>query len=442
MSLTLEAIRACLDGDIPATIATVANDGMPNVAMLSQVQYVDAGHVALSYQFFNKTRQNILANPFAQVEVMNPATGSTWQLSLRYLRTETQGALFENMKAKLAGIASHTGMQGVFRLLGSDIYEVLAIQQVPGATVPQPPQPNLLSATRASAGRLAQGGDMEALLDRLLDDLKNHFGIAHAMVLMADAAAGRLYTVASLGYEKSGVGSEIPFGAGVIGVAARERTPIRITHFAADYIYSRAVAESGGPCALERQIPLPGLAQPHSQLAVPILAGGTLLGVLFAESGQALRFGYDEEDALAVLAAGLGLALQAATSANEETATGAAHAAPPTGAPVLIRHYEPDDSVFIDNDYLIKGVAGAIFWKLMRDYAGGRRSEFSNRELRLEASLRLPALAENLEARLILLQRRLAERCDFLAMEKTGRGRFCLNVRRPVRLVEMPGGES
>ncbi len=59
--LTLDAIRICLEGAIPANIATCSPDGVPNVAYLSQVEYVDPDRVALSFQFFNTTRKNVLA---------------------------------------------------------------------------------------------------------------------------------------------------------------------------------------------------------------------------------------------------------------------------------------------------------------------------------------------------------------------------------------------
>jgi hypothetical protein len=73
----------------------------------------------------------------------------------------------------------------------------------------------------------------------------------------------------------------------------------------------------------------------------------------------------------------------------------------------------------------------------VRDYAATRRTDFTNRELRLDPAIRLPDLGDNLEARLILLERRLTERSPFLRIEKTGRGRFRLRVARPVKLVEV-----
>ncbi|MCB1816232.1 MAG: pyridoxamine 5'-phosphate oxidase family protein, partial [Candidatus Competibacteraceae bacterium] len=72
MSLTLDAIRNCLDGLIPASIATCTPEGEPNIAYLSQVHYIDPQHVALSFQFFNKTRANVLVNPHATVQVIDP----------------------------------------------------------------------------------------------------------------------------------------------------------------------------------------------------------------------------------------------------------------------------------------------------------------------------------------------------------------------------------
>jgi len=265
------------------------------------------------------------------------------------------------------------------------------------------------------------------------------------MVLALDAPGERLYTIASRGYEASGVGSEIPIGVGVIGVAAVQRTPIRINHMSSDYAYGRAIretAERGGMgSVLETLIPFPGLADSRSQLAVPIVAGGKLHGVLYVESPEDFRFRYDDEDALVALAAQLGMAMQAleqAADSDEPPPAGAPRIPPSGGVPAIVRHYGADGSVFIGDDYLIKGVAGCIFRKLLSDYAREQRTEFTNRELRLDASIRLPDIADNLEARLILLERRLAERCEFLRIEKTGRGRFRLRVNRPFKLVDVP----
>jgi adenylate cyclase len=358
--------------------------------------------------------------------------------------------LFEAMKAKLAGIASHVGMAGVFHLRGSDIYRILDIEAVPGETVPPPPQPSRLAALRTVSARLACAQDLESLLGETLDGLESAFDIRHAMVLMVDAPGARLYTLATRGYPDSGVGSEIPVGQGVIGVCAAMATPIRIGHATSDYAYGRTIresAEKGGLAdLLDTRIPLPGLAAPASQMAIPILARARLLGVLYTESPQELRFTYDDEDALMVVAAQLGAAVQDLEVRQELPEEQAApEAAPPepqeecaSERPLVVRHYAEDDSIFLDGDYLIKGVAGSIFWALVRDHETHQRTAFNNKELRLDPRIKLPDLSDNLEARLVLLGRRLVERHACVRMEKTGRGRFRLCVGRALELVDVP----
>jgi len=407
MRVPLDVARNCLEGTIPAVLATCAADGTPNATYVSQMQYVDAGHVALTFQFFNKTRENILANPQATALVIDPMTSASYRLSLLYLRTETEGPLFQAMKARLAGIASHTGMTGVFKLRGADIYAVPSVEQIKGDTRPRPPRSrNLLHALRLAGQRLGECADLGALFDQTLSLLSQEFRISHAMLLVADVPNQRLFTVASRGYSITGVGSEIAFGDGVIGVAAQYRVPIRINHMTLEYRYGSASGNgASGAAPLESAIPFPGLAEPHSQLAVPVTVGARLLGVLCVESPQDLAFSYDDEDALVALACLVGTTAAAlqqnADSAPLEKVLPGAPA--PQGAVVEVRHYRSNHSVFVGSDYLIKGVAGAILWKLLQVQAESGRCDFSNRELRAMPDLGLPELSDNLEARLVLL---------------------------------------
>jgi predicted pyridoxine 5'-phosphate oxidase superfamily flavin-nucleotide-binding protein len=445
MQVTLHSIRACLEGAAPSVIATCARDGTPNVSYISEVHYVDPTHVALSYQFFSKTRQNVLENPRATLIVIHPDTAEQYKLAVSYLRTEESGALFESMKAKLAGIASHAGMTGVFRLRGADVYRVEAVTRLYRTELGAPATGTAhLGQLRHAISRLSGAADLAGLLDALLDALRDVFGIGHSMVLMRDPASDTLYTVASRGYPESGVGAEVRPGQGVIGTAAAACTPIRIAHATSEFGYGRAMREDaarhGLTAGIEESIPFPGLPESQSQIAVPILAGTRLLGVLFAESAATSRFGYDEEDALMVLAGHVGT-VAAMLEEHAEMATegprAPLRASTPRGQPIRIRRFPENDSIFVDDGYLIKGVAGAILWKLVREFVADGRTEHTNRELRLDPSLRLPDLSENLEARLILLQRRLEERCPAVRLEKTGRGRFRVRIDRPLQLAEV-----
>ena len=440
MKYTLEAIRHCLEGAIPAVVATCDAQGTPNISYVSQIHYVDAGQVALSFQFFNKTRANMQQNPQLTAYVLDPETTARYRLALLYLRTETEGALFQNMKAKLAGIASHTGMSGVFMLRGADICRVLDIEKVPGPEGERRPPPyNWLSVLRSLGQHLSCQQDMAGLFEETLNGLEEQLDIRYAMLLMADESDRKLYTVATRGYAESGVGSEIPFGCGVIGVAAEYRTPIRITHMASEYGYGKALRDNvPAQDQLETAIPFPGLAEPHSQVAVPLVAG-KLVGVLYVESEQDLRFNYDDEDGLMVLGQQLANVVVQLQSTSEQDAGDLPvprRAAIAGGSRLNVRHFPSNHSIFLDDTYLIKGVAGAILWRLLQCYVQEQRTEFSNRELRLDPQLNLPDIDDNLEARLILLQRRLKEKSSALAIVKTGRGRFRLQVTQAVQLSE------
>ncbi len=127
MALVPEEIKPAMQGVIPSNVVTCARDGTPNATAISQVYYVDADHVALSHQFFNKTARNVRENPRAAVWLISPVTFDSWDLEVEFERSETSGPVFEAMDMQIEAIASMVGMKGIFKLKAADVYRVVSV---------------------------------------------------------------------------------------------------------------------------------------------------------------------------------------------------------------------------------------------------------------------------------------------------------------------------
>jgi len=459
----LEDLLASFQGIIPSPIATCSADGEPNVTYLSQVYYVDPRRVALSCQFFNKTRRNVAENPYAAVSLQDPITFQNYRLQLRFVRSETEGPLFETMAMRIQVIASHSGMTGIFRLLSADVYEVLACEPIEGFLLPadpvldaQAPPPggemNELLGLQLVSERVARATDLDGLLTDTLAALDECLGFAHSMLLLLDECSGRLVTLASRGYGAQGIGAEVELGQGVIGTAAERRRMLRMAGMGAELRYGRAIrgrmAELGQGAGLAPEIPLPGLYDAQVQLALPLLLCERLVGVLAVESRDPLAFDEWDEAFLKIVGHQIALGidrLQAQEGEGEAAPAGARSArqavrSTPAGKRRSFVYYRNDDCVFVDGEYLIRNVPGKILWKILRSRVDGGQLEFTNRELRLDPGLGLPPIKDNLESRLILLRKRLAEKCPDVRLVPVKRGRFALELDAEIELVEKAQG--
>src|SRR5262245_6185301 len=442
--VSLRRLHACFEGAVPAVIATASAEGTPNVTYLSKVRFVDDERVALSNQFFSKTVRNLAENPRGSLLLVDPHTYDEWRLTLVYERTERRGAIFEQLREDVAVAAEFHHMEGVFRLRGADVYRVVDMELVRDAWDDERPY---ASSDRLGEliARLSRCTDLDTIVGATVDGLADVLGYEHSLLMLLDEDGRRLYTMASRGFTNQGVGSEVVVGEGIIGMAAARATAMRIGNLRQMTKYGNTVRrsfEDSGDIGPGNEIPLPGLDEPQSRVAVPMLALGQMVGVLVCESTESAAFAEADEATLTVVATVVANAIEVerAREASEGATSVPRSPAPPTDASTprtRVRFFTVDGSTFLDGDYLIKGVAGRILWSLLGHYSREQRVEFTNKEVRLDPSLELPEFRDNLDSRLILLKRRLDERGAPVRIEKTGRGRFRINVDTALRLEEV-----
>lgn len=439
MTWSLVELEACFEGVIPSIISTADADGIPNISYLSHVAIVDDDHVALSNQFFAKTAANIRLNPQATLLVVDGHNGAQFRLDLRFAYSMESGSLFESLALQVEASSAQAGMADVMRLRHVDVFRVLDIVDTPSPTATparRKPERNRLDATRRIVERIAAATDADGIVDATLDGIRETLGFHHGLFLHCYPDKGQVVAIGSIGYARSGIGAEVPLGEGLIGAAAESGKTVKVSDMSRVRRFGSAIRASTPDENRTRSIPLPGMAEAMSQIAVPLLVQDAVEGVLFFESAERLAFGRDDEAALAIVArqAAASLALCERLSLEGESA-GQRLSVPPAGETRIdVVHHGFDDSVFVNGDYVIKGVAGRLLVFMMEQTLAKGRREFSNREIRLDASLRLPDFKDNLETRLLLLRRRLEERNLPVRLIRLGRGKIGLEIDGHLRL--------
>lgn len=124
-----EDMLPAMQGMLPSNFATCSKDGIPNCTYVSQAFYVDENHLALSFQFFNKTIRNVRENKKAALRITHPGNLTSWELTIEYDHSETEGDLFDEMDMQLEAIASMSGMADVFKLQAADVYKIISVKK-------------------------------------------------------------------------------------------------------------------------------------------------------------------------------------------------------------------------------------------------------------------------------------------------------------------------
>jgi adenylate cyclase len=276
--------------------------------------------------------------------------------------------------------------------------------------------------------RMLAATHLDARLTVALESLAELFGIRHTMLFVPSGDEG-LTTIASHGYPPGGVGATVSIGQGVVGVAAERKRTLRVTNLQRGLNMMRAIHQMPSRSENEtRDIPFVGIVNCQSQLAVPLVIEDQLLGVLYAEDTRPGAFGREHEHLVEIDSHALArdLLIESEGTIHHETPD----AAPRSATPLAVQYYEADSSVFFDGEYVIKSLPGSILYRLLREHVKTGRVDFTLRELRLDPALQNRIGRDNLDARLILLRRRLEERFPFVRVTRTGRGRFRLELDR------------
>ncbi len=154
-----------------------------------------------------------------------------------------------------------------------------------------------LSALYEATREIGLSDDLDGLIDSILERAQELIGFEHCALMLHDPDRNELAVVRARGYgarREDVLKLRLPWGAGLSGRCAAERQAIRVGDVRQDATY------------------VVGLDSARSNLAVPLILGSDVVGVVNVESDRLDAFTRAHEELLTVLGAQAALAITAA----------------------------------------------------------------------------------------------------------------------------------
>ena len=160
---------------------------------------------------------------------------------------------------------------------------------------------------RQLATDVSKPSTLKEKLDAILYVLDQRFRLKHTMLLLPDENRKKLKVFSSRGFDDRGIGAEVNFGEGIIGVVASRKQKLRLANISRQRKYMRTITDS----KLDKApLALPGLPDVESQVAIPLLIHEELIAVLSAESRDLNFFSPEDESFLMTLSQLMALSIQ------------------------------------------------------------------------------------------------------------------------------------
>lgn len=285
------------EGGYPSCIITSSSDGIPNITNLTRVWNVDAEHVAIANQFLRKTLRNLEENPLALMRLVHPADLRHWELAVRYVRSEREGALYDRLQQDIQTLSWIAGAEEPAELRTAMLFEALSIRECAEESLHLQSSPEVF-------------GDMLNALSDALDWSRMSYWLP---------SDGRqdVSLLVSRGVPGAGVNPNAFSSVKRLAEwAVAKQRPIRLRNVRSQLRYMKSIrshASDKGPFSPSSS------TIGSSYLALPIVAFDDTIGIVCCEetAERAEALNRLEDGFLAVLSVLLGEALAAAASIAE-----------------------------------------------------------------------------------------------------------------------------